>query len=132
MILFEAWWKLLAADLLLRTRPFPGVERLVSRRFRAGVAGDPQQDLNTIAHLQPLVATASHHHLYPMTCLRQALALQDMLGRRGLHAQLRIGVRKEEGNLQAHAWLEFQGQTIEVERPRDEHLAAFIPMEIPR
>ena len=32
--------------------------------------------------------------------------------RRGMPAQLRIGVRKEAGNLVAHAWIECAGRTL--------------------
>jgi hypothetical protein len=39
-------------------------------------------------------------------CLAQALAGKWMLGRRGLHGTIRLGVAKDaDGNLQAHAWL---------------------------
>jgi len=47
-----------------------------------------------------------------MTCLRRSLVLQRMLGRRSIPAELRLGVRKEEGQLKAHAWLEYQGQPV--------------------
>ena len=67
-----------------------------------------------------------------MTCLRQALALQDMLGRRGLGTQLRLGVRKEAGDLLAHAWLEYQGQRVDVEGYVEERFNAFVPLETPR
>ena len=39
------------------------------------------------------------------SCLTQALALQYLLARRGLHSELRIGVRKEGRDFRAHAWL---------------------------
>jgi hypothetical protein len=46
-------------------------------------------------------------------CLAQALAVQFLYHRRGQPAQLCIGVRRDpKGGLQAHAWVESQGQTV--------------------
>jgi hypothetical protein len=47
------------------------------------------------------------------TCLTQALAAQLLLARRGQPAVLRIGVAKDAtGKLEAHAWVECQGQIV--------------------
>ena len=48
-----------------------------------------------------------------MTCLRRSLTLQWLLARGGLDTTLQFGVRRENGSLQAHAWLEYQGQVID-------------------
>jgi len=45
-------------------------------------------------------------------CLVQALTGQFMLVRRGYEAQIQIGVTRENGEFQAHAWVEYQGRTI--------------------
>jgi hypothetical protein len=40
-----------------------------------------------------------------------------MLAKRGIPSDLKIGVRKENGQLSAHAWLEYQGKILgEAER----------------
>jgi hypothetical protein len=44
-----------------------------------------------------------------MNCLRRTLAQQKILRRRGLHSNLHIGVRMSDNNLEAHAWLSWQG-----------------------
>ena len=47
------------------------------------------------------------------TCLTRALAAQVMLSRRGHCSELRFGVAKdEEGNFQAHAWVECRGRVV--------------------
>lgn len=46
------------------------------------------------------------------TCLVRSLALWTMLLRRGVETELRIGIRRHEGKLEGHAWLEFAGQPI--------------------
>ena len=46
-------------------------------------------------------------------CLVQALAGQVFLARQGHISQIRIGVaRKQDGQFQAHAWVEYAGQII--------------------
>ena len=42
-------------------------------------------------------------------CLQRSLALCLWLERRGVVCQLRIGVRKRAGVLEAHAWVEYHG-----------------------
>lgn len=58
------------------------------------------------------VAVASRY-IPGATCLTQAMAGQVLLERTGLRAQLRIGVaRSGEQRLQAHAWVECQGNIV--------------------
>ncbi|QLE58686.1 lasso peptide biosynthesis B2 protein [Nostoc sp. TCL26-01] len=46
-------------------------------------------------------------------CLARALTCQILMARRGYTPELRIGVTKsEEGQFQAHAWIESQGQVV--------------------
>ena len=58
------------------------------------------------------------------TCLTQALALQILLGRRGQASELRLGVsRGDAPGLQAHAWLESEGQVVIGAAERDRYTA---------
>lgn len=109
-LLFEAWWRLVAAAMRLRLAPRQAVTEAlaeatspVGRHESAGTA--PSQ-------VALAVSRAAAHHVLPMTCLPRALALQRMLRARGIAAQLRIGVRKEStdvGGIAAHAWIEVAG-----------------------
>ena len=62
--------------------------------------------------LAQLVDIASRCGPYNATCLRQSLALWWLLCRRGLAAELRIGVAKEGEQVRAHAWVELRGCVI--------------------
>lgn len=47
------------------------------------------------------------------TCLVQALTLQKLLARAGIHARLRVGVAKRDGSsIEAHAWVEYHGRIL--------------------
>ncbi|MFL6199434.1 MAG: lasso peptide biosynthesis B2 protein [Thermoanaerobaculia bacterium] len=102
-----AWAYLLVSDLALRILPLPRVERLLSRlstrRREPGLSP---------GRLAQLTGIAARHHLRPMVCLPQSLALQALLRRQGLSAELRIGVRRADGKLQAHAWVEHAGSPL--------------------
>lgn len=102
----RAWTYLLLADLSLRVLPVTRVEALMRRLGgRSRSAAEP-------CRLARLVGAAARHHLWSMTCLPRSLALQALLRRHGIEADLRIGVRREGGELQAHAWVERAGSPV--------------------
>jgi hypothetical protein len=107
----QAWFWLLIFDLGLRTRPFPDLQAFAARLAKRPVPS-PEQTENMIRALKAAVGLARYNHLYPMTCLPRALTLQKLLSQRGIAAELKIGVRKEAGQLSAHAWLEYQGKPL--------------------
>ncbi len=45
-------------------------------------------------------------------CLERSLTLWWLLRRRRMAAELRIGVRKSERDLEAHAWVELDGRVV--------------------
>jgi len=112
LALAEAWWLLLASDLCLRLFPFPRVDHLFSPRTASALSGSSvgQQDVAT--RCAWATTAAARRHLWPMRCLTRSLCLRWLLGRRGLPAQLRLGVAREADGLLAHAWVELQGQPV--------------------
>ncbi len=82
-----------------------------SRRATAHVASD--QELQRANRLARLAAVAGRHGAINATCLRQSLLLYWILRRRGLQPIVRLGVRKDAGNvLDAHAWVELDGHPL--------------------
>ncbi|QGZ93384.1 lasso peptide biosynthesis B2 protein [Terricaulis silvestris] len=65
-----------------------------------------------IGRIARLVSIAANHGLYRAKCLPQSLALWWLLRRRGTRAELRFGVRRERDELDAHAWVEFDGVVL--------------------
>jgi hypothetical protein len=59
-----------------------------------------------------LVDVAVRHSVFPVTCLTRSLVLEWLLLRQGLPALLRIGVRRQSGQLEAHAWVEYGGMPV--------------------
>ncbi len=111
-ILAQAWILLLTIDLGLRLLPFSMIQQRTARHRESQHRPSAEEDTAIIHQVQRLVDIAARHHLYPMSCLRRALALQWLLGRQGIVTELRIGVRKEDDTLLAHAWVEYAGQPV--------------------
>ena len=124
----RAWWNLPSAEklgflwiliglpmvsLLLRlagyVRARCWLERLSSRASprRASAA-----DLQAAERLAQLIDIAGRRGLVNATCLRQALLIHFLLRRRGFSPELKIGVRREQARLDAHAWVELQGMAL--------------------
>ena len=83
-----------------------------SRQFAEGGIAVDEMAQATAKRLGRLVNIASRHGPYNATCLRHSLALWWLLRRRGLPAELHIGVGKEEALVRAHAWVELGGLVV--------------------
>ncbi len=59
-----------------------------------------------------LVRIAAEHGLYRAKCLEQSLVLRRLLQRQGIDARIVFGARKEEEQMQAHAWVEVNGVAL--------------------
>jgi hypothetical protein len=56
-----------------------------------------------------VVSLAAKHSIVPVSCLPRALTLLWLLNRRGVEAELRVGLRTRAGRLESHAWVESGG-----------------------
>ena len=72
-----------------------------------------------------LEASAARHLLLRTNCLEQSLVLWWLLRRRGIAAELRIGARKENGQFEAHAWVELEGVVLNDAQGQHLHFAPF-------
>jgi Transglutaminase-like superfamily len=111
ILLAQAWLLLLAIDIGLRTLPFRKVQSWIKPPLQKG--NRELQAERIIQRSTNFLDLAARHHLYPMTCLRRSLTLQWLLAQGGLDTTLQFGVRRENGTLQAHAWLDYQGRVID-------------------
>lgn len=91
--------------------------RIVSIRHLVRWTGVPPgrtRTIDEVAEERILWAVAAvNRRLFPeRPCLTQALAARYLLSRGGVSSVLRIGVARQGGDLQAHAWLEREGAVI--------------------
>src|SRR5215207_4920359 len=106
-ILIKASLLLVVIRLGLWLLPFRTLRRLLAKAAQAPPRLQQKADRPCADRVARAVAVASHHVPGVGTCLTQALAAQVLLVRRGHQTSLRIGAtRGEEGQFEAHAWLE--------------------------
>jgi Transglutaminase-like superfamily len=110
-VLIEAWILFVAMDLALRMMPFKALLACLnaSRLKRETNAHALHPSLPRLIYL---VISAGRAVPVSVTCLKQALVLSWLLGRRGLRTTIQIGVSSQGGTFTAHAWLEKQGEVI--------------------
>lgn len=99
--------------------------RRLTPQPETGVGAEPQADVSRARAHARLVGIAARHGLVRATCLSRALTLWWLLRRQGIASDLRIGVRKKEGRLEAHAWLEHHGVVLNDSPEVHEEYAAF-------
>ncbi len=58
-------------------------------------------------------------------CLPRSLTLWWLLRRQGIESELRIGTRYRKGQLQAHAWIEYEGVPLNAGEQVRQRFAAF-------
>ena len=59
-----------------------------------------------------LIQMAASRGPYRATCLPRSMLLWLMLRREGIDTAVRVGVRRKNDRLHAHAWIEYQGRSV--------------------
>jgi transglutaminase superfamily protein len=72
-----------------------------------------------------MVNSADRHGWIHPSCLAKSLTLWRLLAGQGIESQLRIGIRKEEKNFEAHAWVEREGAALNEPEEHHRHYAVF-------
>ena len=97
---------------------------LASMAARWPQPGSPEP-LDGVRRARRMLALAAWNHPYRGTCLTRSATLWWLLRRRGIRAELRIGVRKNAGALEGHAWVECDGRGISDRRQAHRHYTPF-------
>jgi hypothetical protein len=94
--------------LLLKTTGLKTTQTLITRSLHLTPPHAPIPFKTTIG----MVKIAIHYHKRWNNCLRQSYLIWYLLQKQGIPAQLQVGVRFDDQEFQAHAWVEYQGQVI--------------------
>ena len=97
-------------------------KRLASRKVSAPTAGSAHQ---LVHKTWRMVRAAEHHGFTRATCLEQSLALWYLLGRQRISSRIRVGVRRQAGKFEAHAWVEYEGEALNQPEELHRHYAPF-------
>ena len=99
------------------------------RHARPHRHGDDAERARRVAGL---VHAAARHGPFRATCLPISLTLHRLLRERGIEAHLRLGVRKAGAGLEAHAWIERDGEPLMEPARIGERYAVFAEPVVPR
>src|SRR5262249_21543530 len=88
-------------------------------------AADDGEQLELARTAGSMCRIAARSGFWRATCLPESLALWFLLRRQGIAAALRIGVRKELEQFQAHAWVEVAGLAVNDSDDVGQRFAAF-------
>jgi len=112
--------------LSLRWRGFratrAGLERCLPKASLEQESAAATRQVALTAHM---VNVADWHGLFHPSCLAKSLTLWWLLGREGISANLRIGIRKENEKFEAHAWVERGGAALNEPEEHHRHFTAF-------
>jgi hypothetical protein len=121
VILADAWVSLNCLSLLLRGVGFRRAQSFLAV-FTPGLTGARQPSPQSLAVLMEQAAAVAPFHY---SCLTRSLTLWWLLLRCKVVGELCIGVRKNQGRLEAHAWVEQQGVVLNDAPDIASHYATF-------
>jgi transglutaminase superfamily protein len=126
ILFFRAAVLLPLISLSLKTRGFRKTLAHLQRHFsEKNRVVDAQYSAQRVALTARMVRAAMHHGLGHPACLEESLAVWFLLGREGIDAQVRVGVRNNAKKFEAHAWVEYQGRPLNEAEGMHQHFAAF-------
>lgn len=111
----------------LRLVGFNRTETFLNHLLPAGsLSQNPKPvQLMDAERIAKLVRAAIRNGTSMPNCLSESMVLCLLLRRQGIGADLRIGVCKENGKFEAHAWVVFDGVTLNESNVPHERFAAF-------
>ena len=104
--------RLLAVALGLRLLGFARLRRLL-RTPSPAPAPLTSAETEEARRLAAAIERAAGFRVFRVSCLPRAMLLERLLARRGIGAELRIGVLRDGARVRAHAWVECVGLTLD-------------------
>jgi Transglutaminase-like superfamily len=110
----------------LKLRGFGWTKEWLRRRTPLFDApSQPENSGEKVEAASRMAQSAARFYPRQATCLTESLALWWLLARKGIRAELRIGVRKMGNQFEAHAWIEHEGKALNQAEAPHKHYAAF-------
>lgn len=105
LLLIETFFFCVLYKIVITFIPFKIYKKYLGKHNEeSSYTTDPDSE-KTIYRISWAVSLLGKHFSWGKKCLVQALVAQRLLYRRGLESTLYMGVKKEEKNISAHAWL---------------------------
>jgi hypothetical protein len=106
ILYLEAMFWLGISRLAILIVPFRWIAPFLGTHMASSDENDGNGDRETVIFVSRTIRTMSRHLPWECKCLAQAISGKMMLRRRQIPSTLYLGVaKKEDGDLNAHAWL---------------------------
>ncbi len=122
----KSWFTLLTITGCFRVLPYAWLKTYVIKPL-LDTRPTPTKKVTTasVQTIEALFLSACYRQPLTSTCLHRSLALKRLLTQQGLETKMIIGVKKENGKLMAHAWVDFEGQAF---ADTDENIDQYKPL----
>ena len=87
--------------------------------------------MNVAKQVARMVSIAANHGPYHANCLKRSVLIWWLLERKGIHTEIRVGAQMDPFGLQAHAWVEYQGDVLNDRQDIAEQFAPFESLLLP-
>lgn len=128
-LLIQALLLLPLTALAIRLLGFKTWQTVLCRLSRIDIAETPRRGISTdverIEVTARMVRLAARRGIVRPNCLNQSCVLWWLLRRHGIQSDLRIGVRRQENQFEAHAWVEREGVVISDDEDVHDRFSAF-------
>ena len=112
LIVLRATLLLPFVAMILRMKGFNWTRSYVQAKGSKKTPARPADQIPVAENVTRLVSLTANNLPVKAKCLKRCLVSQWILGGKGIHADLIIGVNKSGPDLDAHAWLELDGKVI--------------------
>ena len=96
----------------LRLMGFKSVQSALRCGLPAPVYSTDARAMARARQIAEMVRVAAVYGRFGATCLPQSMVLWRFLQGQGIGCDLRLGARQENGNFEAHAWVEVDGVAL--------------------
>jgi hypothetical protein len=100
---------------------YASLARLIGHKSQALPEDEPKR----VRRARHVIRCLARNGLYGGNCLSNALVLWGLLCRQGIEGDFCIGVRRNAGQFEAHAWVEYQGRPLNATETIYQCFAAF-------
>ena len=114
-LLFQSALLLPVVHLALLLLGYYRLREAIEKRIRLKPTPWPVSDAESLQRarqISRIISIAAQYGFYRATCLRRSVLLWGFLRQEAIPSKVCFGVRRTAGQLEAHAWVEYQGRIV--------------------
>ncbi|MBP0020296.1 MAG: lasso peptide biosynthesis B2 protein [Cyanobacteria bacterium SBLK] len=108
-LLLRAFFGLIFVAIALPLSGLKTTQKILSQLPQQSLTLSDTEQGQRVEDTAAMVKIAARYCRFLSNCLKKSLVLWQLLRWQGIESELRIGVRRDRGQFEAHAWVEYQG-----------------------